>query len=95
MDAKEALTKFTGIGNKDIDAIWETVKANHKKLEECERPHDFVPHGIGPFRKEMCSKCGGVVNAINAMYYRQGLADAKKGENGAKRSGNEHTETEG
>mgnify|MGYP006312577699 CR=1 FL=1 len=77
-DPLGVLSKFSGVDRGTVDKIWEAVKANHKILAECERPHDFEPIGTGPLRKERCKKCGGIVDAVNATYYKQGLKDGSR-----------------
>ena len=74
MSAAETLSGITGIPRKEVDEIFQMVKANSKQLEGCAVPHDFTPFGERPiFRKERCSKCGGEVDAIAAMWYKRGL----------------------
>lgn len=72
------LSKLTNIEKEAVKKIWEEVKANHKLLSECSRPHDFEPFGDGPMKKERCKKCGGTVDKIHAYYYKQGLKDSNK-----------------
>lgn len=59
--------------------IWDDVQANHKKLKECQRPHEFVPEDQKKlFTKYVCKKCGGLVDGVNARYYNDGLRDGRK-----------------
>ena len=75
-NALDVLSKVSGLDRKEADSIWESVKANHKLLDNCERPHDFEPIEGRPMPRFRCSKCGGVVTSPMATYYKQGLRDA-------------------
>lgn len=65
--------------------IWEKVQENKKRLESCCVPHEFKPVDdstpASRVRRQVCIHCGGEVDAVNAIWYRQGLEDAKKGKN--------------
>ena len=55
------------------------VKANIAKLQECPKPHDFVPTEPGKLgAKYRCSKCGGDLDCVQARWYIRGLEDARK-----------------
>lgn len=79
-DGLEALSKVSGVPRKEVDEIYQKVKENKARLDSCELPHDF--HTIrenGRFpRKAFCKKCLGVVDVVNANFYKQGLEDAKR-----------------
>lgn len=77
-DSLDVLSKVSGISKKEVRAIFEEVKRNHKLLDGCIRPHDFIAFGKGPMRNERCTRCNGVVSSSAANYYKQGLKDAKK-----------------
>ena len=66
----------------EYQAIWEKVRANAKRLESCPGPHEFKPvddsSPASRIRRQVCSICGGEVDAVNAIWYRHGLEDAKK-----------------
>jgi hypothetical protein len=58
-----------------MSKIWEEVKANHAKLEQC-KGHDFSR----PYKQRgelvtdwMCSKCGGHVDTSHKRWYELGL----------------------
>ena len=61
---------------KDVVKLREDL--NMKKLDECSGPHDFQPDtSKKPVREEICSKCGGKVDKINALWYKRGLEHGK------------------
>ena len=74
---KEVLSKISGVLEGEMDKIFAEVKANHATLNGCVRPHSFELVGGGK-HKERCTKCGGTVDTIHAIWYRQGLEDGKK-----------------
>lgn len=82
----ETLEKVTGLKRKDMDEIFQQVKANHKLLESCPR-HDFSI-ALDHFTKKplevattfsdwRCSNCGGWVDGAAKRWYERGLAHAK------------------
>lgn len=61
---------------KEVEKIWENVKANHKALDHCRGPHDFHVHEKlrgGTPRNYKCSKCGGVLDSVNYYWYKKGI----------------------
>jgi len=77
-DGVEILSNISGLSKDDIRSIWDEVKENAKKLEECSGPHDFQPdNSRKPVRDEVCSKCGGKISKVDANWYRKGLKDGK------------------
>lgn len=84
-DVFKALGAVSGLSESEVAGIWEDVKANQKKLEECDHPHDFAIKSHGVKRNATCRKCGGNVAASQARWYLDGLkhADAaRRGEGG-------------
>jgi hypothetical protein len=75
--AIDALSKVSGLSNKNIESIWEDVKENGKKLSECSKPHDFQKEKGKRFNDYICSLCGGKVSASSAKWYNEGLEDGK------------------
>jgi hypothetical protein len=63
------------IDRDDIKRIWDDIKVNHKKLDECIGPHEFGKKDKN--HKRTCVKCGGRVDFINANWYERGLRDGK------------------
>lgn len=71
----------------DVNAIWEEVKANKAKLDACEGPHDLQPDestkyatakdGGAICRKYKCTRCGGLVDSVNAHWYIKGLTHGR------------------
>ena len=61
--------------------IFAEVKENHRKLRECQRPHDLAPdpsdNHPDPFKRMLCSKCGGTIHSLEARYYLEGLRDGR------------------
>ena len=79
VDGADALSKISGLSKEDIREIWAETQANHRRLQECERPHDFQPvESDRRPRKYRCSLCGGEVSSINASWYARGLEDARR-----------------
>ncbi|MBN2714032.1 MAG: hypothetical protein JXR97_16555 [Planctomycetes bacterium] len=84
-DVFDKLSSVSGLTRFEVDAIWEGVKANRKRLEECDHPHEFeLVDQDKVVRNARCRKCGGVVVATNALWYIDGLAHASKCEGGSK-----------
>lgn len=65
------------ISPNEVHAIWEEVKRNHKRLDECPGPHEFGPMLAKPGAKYTCSKCGGVVDAVARSWYEKGLTHGR------------------
>lgn len=62
----------------DTDEIIREIRANTARLEGCVKPHDFSVDASPTkpmFKKWKCSKCGGVTDAINKIWYERGLKD--------------------
>lgn len=57
--------------------IFEKVKANQAKLAICNK-HNFQRMYEKVFSKYQCTKCGGTVDGINAIWYIRGLVDGAK-----------------
>lgn len=77
-NAREVLSQVSGIPEREINEIWEQVKANHARLDSCAGPHDFSIEGRKQgqlVRDWQCSKCGGTLDSVNVQWYRKGLAD--------------------
>lgn len=75
-DLLDTMEKITGITREESLKIWEQVKANHKKLAECEGPHDFTIEArkVGTLVREWgCTKCGGTVESTHRAWYLDGL----------------------
>lgn len=79
-DVVKALSDVSGLRKKEIKQIWENVKANHKRLDECEGPHEFELVGEDrPLKsKYRCRKCKGELDRINHGWYQRGLEHGKK-----------------
>lgn len=58
-----------------LKKIWEEVKANQKRLEECVGPHDFEEEkNDKPGIPDMiCKKCNGRLKKTEAVWYLKGL----------------------
>lgn len=58
-DARDILSKATGIAKADIDDIWVEVKANHARLKSCAK-HQYEGGQIKKLgAKYACKNCGG------------------------------------
>jgi len=91
--AFEALSNISGLPKKEVNKIWEEVKANQKLLKECKRPHLFTPiDDVNKINcKYECAKCKGIVTQAIAKAYIEGFRDGymdgfkigkKEGQNG-------------
>ena len=70
----EILSQVTGLPMSEMQKIWQEVKANAKTLDECGGPHDFQSQDPGkPLAKYRCTKCGGVVDGTDKLWYERGL----------------------
>jgi hypothetical protein len=59
--------------------IWEYVKDNHKKLDACPI-HNFIEDVSDPrsiWKRNICTKCGGILDNLHAHWYKKGLLHAK------------------
>ena len=70
-----------------MQAMWNEVKANHKRLNECQGPHDFV--GVeselrytlkdgSVYGRYVCKKCNGKVFPNDKIWYERGIEHGKK-----------------
>lgn len=69
-----ALSEFTGLGQGEVQAIFQQVKANNAKLEACQY-HEFELHEQGPVFsrwKYRCVHCGGVINGSDYRWHEIG-----------------------
>jgi hypothetical protein len=71
-NALEVLQAASGIPMPEVKAIWESVKANQAKLDQCPR-HEFTKQGEGMRATYTCRHCGGTVRPIEHKWYQQGL----------------------
>ena len=92
MSTIENLEKITGFKRAEMDAIFQEVKANQKRLKECVRPHDFsicldrrtkepIPNPTPQQlfgAKWKCTLCGGIVDGLEKRTYLEGLNDGSK-----------------
>lgn len=76
----------------DNQKLFELIQLNHKKLDSCSKPHEFLicldrrtrqplenPTPQQQFgARWRCSKCGGDVDSVVRLWYNRGLKDAKK-----------------
>lgn len=80
MNIIEASSKISGLSQETCKDILSNVKANIKRLELCEGPHDFKPQVEKKmFHKYTCTKCNGEVSADSVHWYSEGLKHGKKG----------------
>jgi len=74
-NALEVLGKVSGLGTDEAKRIFEQVKENQRRLDECVGPHDFQPIGeekkFG--RRHVCTLCKGEIDSINKSWYETGL----------------------
>lgn len=77
----EVLEKATGISMSEQKKIIEEIRHNRQLLEGCPR-HDFSEEVKQPYRvisKWKCSKCGGIVDYSEKLWYEKGIAHASQG----------------
>lgn len=73
------LSELTRVPRDEIRAIWERVKANRKRLESCDGPHDFSRrYKRGASTRYQCIKCKGNVDHNQKIWYELGIAHAMK-----------------
>lgn len=78
-DAKEALSKATGLDKTVVEKIWGEVKVNHELLRGCAGPHKFVETAGAKLRgKYRCASCGGTVDTVAFRWYTDGLKHGRK-----------------
>lgn len=79
-DGTEILGAVSGLGKVEVKKIWEQVKANLKRLDECVGPHDFQRLALETklmFRFR-CTKCGGEIEGDNRSWYERGLKHGRQ-----------------
>lgn len=82
-DGRKILSALSGLPEREVDVIWEQVKANHKLLGQCVTPHLLAPCAWYTDKKLLaktyrCSKCGGEMAGDHARAYMEGLAHGRK-----------------
>lgn len=78
-DGREILSNVSGLPKKEINKIWEEVKANNKRLRNCEGPHQFqLADDKRINSKYRCALCGGTVDTIAFKWYMDGLKHGQK-----------------
>lgn len=78
-DAIGVLENVSGLKREEIAKIWEEVKANQKRLRECEGPHEFEKTNDGLYARAdyRCKRCKGRVNGQQYHWYEEGLKHGK------------------
>ena len=77
----DLLSNISGISKAKMKEIFEEVKANAKKLDECVGPHEFwvVDEATPPLKSEyVCKRCGGRLRAQEHYWYEKGLEHGKR-----------------
>lgn len=83
-EGKSGLDQLAGammVKSKDLKDIWEDVKENHRKLDSCPGPHDFVvknPEARRMNQRMVCRKCKGEMTVLDANLYLKGVAHGVK-----------------
>lgn len=65
------------MNKEDIKRIWQDVRDNSKRLEQCVVPHNFAQHDAAILPKWKCTKCGGIVSNSDYYWYTKGLEHAQ------------------
>jgi hypothetical protein len=77
----DAICNMMRTDKETLDEIWKQVKINHKKLDNCDGPHEFEPmqHKDGELvRRYRCKKCGGEIDAIHHIWYKRGFEHGQR-----------------
>jgi len=63
--------------------LWKSIKLNHKRLDECSGPHDFIgdeteawsetKDGGRLYKRYVCTKCNGKITSHDWRWYTRGL----------------------
>lgn len=74
----EQRSNVTRIGRECLKEIWEEVKENRRRLDNCVGHHQFgrVRFANGIARDVTCDVCGGSMSVMSALDYRRGFAAA-------------------
>lgn len=81
MTVVDQLSEISGISKPEMNAIWEQVKANHKRLDECVGPHVFtreVSRTGKLVRRWACERCGGEIETVDKSWYEMGLKHGRQ-----------------
>lgn len=72
----------------EMQALWNEVQNNMKRLKACVGPHEFVgdeteiravsPEGTKHYRRYVCTKCSGKLNPVDKIWYERGLEHGRK-----------------
>lgn len=75
MDNVDKLSNLTGFPKKELQKIFDEVKENREKLEQCPGPHDFSIKEASniPGKRWKCSLCLGTIDVVDKFWYEKGL----------------------
>lgn len=76
-NALDTLSKVSGVSRQQVDKIWQGVKENHKKLDNCTL-HQFGKIGYKPGKAYKCLNCGGEMRTSDIYMYAKGYVAAGK-----------------
>ena len=65
----------------DLKDIWAKVQENHRILDLCVGPHEFLSITPDPKKldkKFQCTKCGGVITSSDLFWYNHGVGHGSK-----------------
>lgn len=78
----DALSRVSGLPEKEIRNIWIGVKENNALLSSCSF-HIFSPYPAPNMsRKYICENCKGIVGAIEKIWYERGIEHSNPKEEG-------------
>lgn len=77
MNGLDALSAVSGLSKEETGKIFENVKANFKRLDECNGPHDFEKVGEDFRAIYRCRKCNGEISQRDYKWYAKGLEHGK------------------
>ena len=77
VDGLKVLSQISGRPQKEVNEIWEQMKANHKRLNSC-KGHRFGQIDVKNIRtrRVKCQRCGGFMSVIDIGIYQKGYAHA-------------------
>jgi hypothetical protein len=80
-DIHDVLGAVSGLGRVESKNILAEVRANLKRLDECEGPHEFelvLDTASEARKKHRCRKCGGTIDSTRRAWYDRGLEHGRR-----------------
>lgn len=71
----DILSNISNISKSELQTMWQSVKANHEKLNNCKK-HSFKPSDkvatILTKQEYVCINCGGVIDYVKYEWFELG-----------------------